>query len=149
MMLMPCLLFDGRAAEALAFYSSLLPNAQVKDEMRGQGSALIAATLVFQGGSVLLLNGPPSEPSIGVSLFLECETQAEVDRLWDRLSDGGKPIQCGWITDRFGVTWQIVPEGLRDLLGDPDPARAQRAMQAMIAMKKLDINEIARAANCA
>jgi predicted 3-demethylubiquinone-9 3-methyltransferase (glyoxalase superfamily) len=147
MMLMPCLLFDGRAAEALAFYSSLLPNAKVTDEMRGQGSALIAATLAFQGGSMLVLNGPSSEPSVGVSLFLECEKQAEVDRLWDRLSEGGKPIQCGWITDRFGVTWQIVPQGLRDLLGDPDPARAQRAMQAMMAMKKLDINEIARAAN--
>lgn len=147
MMLMPCLLFDGRAAEALAFYSSLLPGAQVKDEMRGQGGALISVTLLFQGNCVLLLNGPASEPSIGVSLFLECETQAEVDRLWDRLSEGGKPIQCGWVTDRFGVTWQIVPQGLRELLGDADPARAQRAMQAMITMKKLDINEIVRAAN--
>lgn len=147
MMLMPCLLFDGRAAEALEFYSSLLPGAKVKDQMLGQGGALIAATLEFEGNRVLLLNGPASQSSISVSLFLECETQAEVDRLWDRLSDGGQPIQCGWITDRFGVTWQIVPQGLRDLIGDRDPARAQRAMQAMIAMKKLDINEIARAAD--
>lgn len=145
MMLMPCLLFDGRAAEALEFYSSLLPGAQVKDEMLGPGGALIAATLELDGNRVLLLNGPASQASISVSLFLECKTQAEVDRLWDRLSEGGVPIQCGWITDRFGVTWQIVPQGLRDLLSDPDPARAQRAMQSMIAMKKLDINEIARA----
>jgi len=95
----------------------------------------------------MLLNGPAAEPSMSVSMFLECETQAQVDRLWDALSDGGKPIRCGWITDRFGVTWQIVPAGMLKYLGDPDPARARRAMQSMMGMTKLDINEIARAAD--
>ncbi|MDB5733244.1 MAG: putative 3-demethylubiquinone-93-methyltransferase protein, partial [Variovorax sp.] len=103
-MFMPCLMFEGRAAEALAFYSALLPAARVRDDMRGQGGALIAATLDFQGGRFMLLNGPASTPSMSVSLFLECAAQSEVDRLWDALSEGGQPIQCGWITDRFGIT---------------------------------------------
>jgi predicted 3-demethylubiquinone-9 3-methyltransferase (glyoxalase superfamily) len=147
MKLVPCLLFDGRADEALAYYSSVLPGAKTTDVMRGQGAALVAATLEFDGGRIMLLNGPAAEPSMSVSMFLECETQAQVDRLWDELSDGGKPIRCGWITDRFGVTWQIVPAGMLKYLGDPDPARARRAMQSMMGMTKLDINEIARAAD--
>jgi predicted 3-demethylubiquinone-9 3-methyltransferase (glyoxalase superfamily) len=147
MKLVPCLLFEGRADEALAYYASLLPGAKTTDVLRGQGVALIAATLEFDGGRIMLLNGPAAQPSMAVSIFLECETQTQVDRLWDALSDGGKPIRCGWITDRFGVTWQIVPKGMPKYLGDLDPARAQRAMQAMMGMTKLDINEIARAAD--
>lgn len=147
-----CLLFDGRAEEALRFYEAILPGARVDDTLRigadgpSADGAFVAATLVFDGGRILLLNGPAAAPSIAVSLFLVYETQAEVDRLWDALSEGGAPLQCGWVTDRFGVTWQIVPRKLRSLLADPDPARAARAMRAMMDMIKLDIDKIERAA---
>ena len=151
MQMTPCLLFDGAAEAAMAFYLAAFPHARVADLMQageggpGPSGSLIAATLELAGGRLMLLNGPATAPSLAVSLFVGCDTQAEVDRLWKKLSEGGKPIQCGWVTDRFGVTWQIAPSRMIALLNDPDPARARRAMRAMMSMVKIDINEIERA----
>lgn len=138
-----CLLFDGRAEEAAAFYVATF-GGRITDTLRA-GGAVVAVDFELGGQPYMALNGPKSEPSWQVSLFVTCDTQAEVDRLWDRLLDGGTPVQCGWITDRFGVTWQIVPAGLKELLADPDPARAQRAMGAMMQQVKLDLPAIQRA----
>ena len=152
MHIVPCILFDGAAEEAMNFYLDVFPGAEASDVLRagaagpGPKGALIAATLELAGNRVILLNGPAAADSMRLSLFVACETQAEIDRLWDRLCSGGKPIQCGWLTDRFGVTWQIVPARLMSLLQDPDPARAGRAMQAMMRMTKLDMVEIEHAA---
>jgi predicted 3-demethylubiquinone-9 3-methyltransferase (glyoxalase superfamily) len=93
----------------------------------------------LNGGSNHKIEGP------GISFMVDCETQEEVDRYWDRLADGGQEIACGWVTDRYGLAWQIVPRRLRELLGDPDPERAQRAMAAMLQMTKIEVEELERA----
>lgn len=139
-----CLLFDGRAEEAADFYIATF-GGRVTDRMRF-GDTLVSVEFELDGQPFIALNGPRAEPSWQVSTFVACDTQAEVDRLWDRLGDGGTPVQCGWITDRFGITWQIVPARLKALLTDPDPARAQRAVGAMMQMVKLDLPAIERAA---
>ncbi|MDB5570981.1 MAG: 3-demethylubiquinone-9 3-methyltransferase [Hyphomicrobiales bacterium] len=153
MKLSPCLAFGGDAEEAMNFYLAAIPGSRAAQVMRagesgpGPAGALIAATLEIGDDRLLLLNGPDAAPSMAVSLFLSCDSQEQVDRLWDSLCAGGKPIQCGWLTDRYGVSWQIVPKGTMELLNHPDRARAQRAMQAMMRMVKLDIHELERAAD--
>jgi predicted 3-demethylubiquinone-9 3-methyltransferase (glyoxalase superfamily) len=97
----------------------------------------------LNGGSDHKIEGP------GISFMVDCDSQEEVDRYWDKLADGGREIACGWVTDRYGVTWQIVPRRLRELLSDPDPDRAQRAMAAMLKMTKIEIDELERAAAAA
>lgn len=139
-----CLLFDGRAEEAADFYVATF-GGRITDRMRF-GDAVVSVEFELGGQPFMTLNGPRAEPSWQVSNFVACETQAEVDRLWDRLADGGTPVQCGWITDRFGITWQIVPARLKAMLTDPDPARTQRAIAAMMQMVKLDLAAIERAA---
>jgi predicted 3-demethylubiquinone-9 3-methyltransferase (glyoxalase superfamily) len=139
-----CLLFTGQAAQAADFYVATF-GGRITDTLRA-GEQVISVEFELGGQPFFALNGPPSEPSIQVSVFAGCDTQAEVDRLWAALAEGGKPIQCGWITDRYGVTWQIVPTGLKALLSDPDPIRAQRAMGAMVQQVKLDLPAIERAA---
>ena len=102
----------------------------------------------IEGQEFLALNGGPNFTfTEAISLVVNCETQAEVDAYWDKLSAGGKIQQCGWLKDKFGLSWQIVPTRLGELLGDPDPARAQRAMTAMLGMRKLEIAELERAAD--
>ena len=109
----------------------------------------MTATIELHGQEFMLLNGGPSFTfSEGFSLFVDCEDQAEVDELWEKLTaDGGEPGRCGWLTDRFGVSWQIIPRRLNELLGDEDPGRAQRAMEAMLEMRKIDVAELERAAD--
>ena len=97
----------------------------------------------LNGGSNAKIEGP------GISFMVECESQEEVDRYWSKLADGGQEIACGWVTDRYGVAWQVVPKRLRELLSDPDPARAQRAMAAMLKMTKIEVDELERAAAAA
>ena len=100
------------------------------------------------GQDFMALNGGPAGTLEGqppISLFVSCETQAEVDTLWDKLGEGGRTLQCGWLVDKYGFTWNIVPQGLADLLGSDDTERQQRAMKAMLQMEKLDINELRRA----
>ena len=149
----PCLWFDGEAEEAANFYVSLLPDSRIEQVQRNladspagkKGSVLVVA-FTLAGQKFLALNGGARfEYTHAVSFLIECEDQAEIDRLWQALSQGGKPEQCGWIRDRYGLFWQIEPKILPKLLADPDPAKAQRVMQAMLQMIKIDIAGLQRA----
>jgi predicted 3-demethylubiquinone-9 3-methyltransferase (glyoxalase superfamily) len=143
----PCLWFDGEAEEAVKFYVSLLPDSRVDhvqrnvtDSPAGKAGSVLVVKFTLAGQSFLALNGGSRfEYTHAISFFVDCVDQTEVDRLWDALSDGGSVERCGWLKDRYGISWQIVPSVLPRLLGDPDPAKAQRVMQAMLGMVKLDI----------
>src|SRR5438034_9220007 len=143
----PCLWFDGEAEEAANFYVSLLPGSRidrvqrnVTDSPAGKAGTVLVVAFTLAGQRFLPLNGGTRfEYTHAISFQVDCADQAEVDRLWDGLSAGGTTERCGWLRDRYGVSWQIVPTVLPELLGDPDPAKAQRVMQAMLGMVKLDI----------
>jgi len=143
----PCLWFDGAAEEAANFYVSLLPNSRidrvqknVMDSPAGKAATVLVVEFTLAGQRFMALNGGTRfEYTHAISFEVDCCDQAEVDRLWEALSDGGTIEQCGWLKDRYGVSWQIVPTVLGEMLGDPDPAKAQRVMQAMLKMIKLDI----------
>ena len=150
----PCLWFKDEAEEAAKFYVSLLPDSRIDKVQRsvmdypgGKAGAVLVVTFTLAGQSYMGLNGGSViERTHAVSFSVDCADQAEVDRLWDALSaDGGAPIQCGWVTDRYGFPWQIVPRILPRYLADPDRAKAQRVMQAMMGMVKLDVAGIQRA----
>lgn len=134
-----CLWFVSEAEQAASFYCALFPNSRVGNVMRG-GDAVIAVDFVLDGSPITALNGR-REPGFtdAASLMVPCRSQEEIDRYWDALVEGGSPGRCGWLTDRFGVSWQIIPENIGALLSNPDPANAGRAMQAMLGMNKLDI----------
>lgn len=147
-----CLWFDGKAEEAANFYLSIFKDSKVIDTMRwgdtgpGPKGSVLAVTFEINGYEILALNGGPHYSfTPAISLFVKCKTQDEVDHYWDRLLDGGKPMQCGWLTDKFGVSWQIVPTILGEMLQDKDKAKANRVMQAMMQMVKLDIPTLKRA----
>ena len=154
----PCLWFDDQAEAAVKQYTAIFPNSRmlkasryskVGAEVSGrpQGSVL-AISFTLDGVELQALNGGPVfKFNEAVSLVVNCESQREVDHYWARLSEGGDPSahQCGWLKDRFGLSWQIVPTMLGDLLADPDPEKAAKAMAAMLKMKKLDIAELERA----
>lgn len=149
----PCLWFDGEAEEAASFYVSLLPNSRVErvqknvmDSPAGKAGTVLVVDFTLAGQRFMALNGGTRfEYTHAISFKVDCADQAEVDRLWDALSDGGEVERCGWLKDRYGVSWQIVPTVLPELLGDPDAAKAQRVMQAMLQMIKLDIAGLKRA----
>jgi len=148
----PFLWFDDNAEQAAEFYASIFPESQIVSTSRsgeaGPGPAGTAMTVTFQlqGQEFTALNGGPKfEFTEAISFVVNCETQEEVDELWEKLSDGGEEGQCGWLKDRFGLSWQIVPSVLGELLNDPDPVRAQSAMQAMLQMRKLDIDRLKQA----
>ncbi|KAB0264840.1 VOC family protein [Microvirga brassicacearum] len=149
----PCLWFDGEAEEAANFYVSLLPDSRIDhvqrnvvDSPSGKVGSVLVVAFTLAGQRYLALNGGTRfEFTHAISFAMDCEDQAEVDRLWNALSDGGAIEQCGWLKDRYGVSWQIVPKALHKLLGDPDPAKAQRVMQAMLQMVKLDVAGLQRA----
>jgi predicted 3-demethylubiquinone-9 3-methyltransferase (glyoxalase superfamily) len=150
----PFLWFNDQAEEAMNFYVSIFRNSKVGRVSRygdagpGKNGSVMSATFQLEGQEFHALNGGPQYPfTPAISLFVSCETQDEVDALWDKLSAGGAPQQCGWLQDRFGLSWQIIPTVLGQLLGDPDPGRARRAMQAMLQMKKIDIAALKRAAD--
>lgn len=150
----PFLWFDDQAEEAARFYTSVFPNSRIVDVVRygesGPGPAGSAMTVrfVLDGTEFVALNGGPANFgfNLGVSFVVDCKSPEEVDHYWSALTDGGREDQCGWLQDRYGLSWQIVPDGLPALLGDPDPGRAERAMKAMMTMKKLDIQAMERAA---
>lgn len=135
-----CLWFDTQAEEAANFYTSLFDDGKVLDVARN-GDAVMLATFELGGRQFMALNGGAHVSfTDAVSIYVDCETQEEVDRLWDALTaNGGEPGQCGWLKDRFGVSWQIIPSAVGECLGHPDPAKAQRAMEAMMPMGKIDI----------
>ena len=150
----PCLWFNGQAEEAAQFYVSLLPDSRIEKVQRnvmdgpsGKAGSVLIVEFTLAGQRFLALNGGDTrfEYSHAISFAIDCTDQAEVDRVWARLSDGGTPVQCGWIKDRYGVSWQVVPRALPKLLSDPDPAKAQRVMQAMLQMVKIDIAALERA----
>ncbi|MGH2381820.1 MAG: VOC family protein [Candidatus Limnocylindria bacterium] len=153
-----CLWFDGKAEEAAAFYASLLPDSHIDkvwrspaDTPSGPAGMVLTVDFTLVGHRMQGLNGGPDfRFNEAVSFVIECEDQAEVDRLWDALTaDGGEPGPCGWLKDRYGLSWQIVPRELTRLMDDPDPERARRAMEAMLAMGKIEVDELRRAADAA
>ncbi|MEO8622030.1 MAG: VOC family protein [bacterium] len=137
----PFLWFDGQIQEAATYYTSVFPNTKVLN------ASPMSATLEIEGQTLILFNGGPKyKLSPSVSLYVNCETQEEVDRLWAQLTDGGSESECGWLKDRFGLSWQIIPSILPALLQDPDRAKADRALKAMLTMAKIDIAALKRAA---
>ena len=141
----PCLWFDGKAEEAAQYYVSVFKNSRITKVTRwgdvGPGPKGSVLTVWFQleGQDFMALNGGPEfKFTPAISLMVECKTQSEVDTLWEKLSRDGEEVQCGWVTDKFGVSWQIVPAILGEMLSDRDPKRADRVMAAMMKMKKLD-----------
>jgi predicted 3-demethylubiquinone-9 3-methyltransferase (glyoxalase superfamily) len=149
----PCLWFDGEAEEAAKFYVSLLPDSRIEhiqkntvDGPAGKTGTVLVVDFTLAGQRFMALNGGTRfEYTHAISFKIDCADQAEVDRLWDALSDGGAVEQCGWLKDRYGVSWQIVPTVLLQLLGGSDAAGARRAMQAMLKMVKLDIAALKKA----
>ena len=150
----PFLWFDDQAEQAVDFYTSVFPNSKILEVARhgeaGPGPAGSVMLLRFEldGNEFLALNGGPEHYGFdeSISFVIDCATQGEVDRYRAALTAGGEEIACGWLKDRFGLRWQVVPSELPAILGDPDPERAQRAMQAMMTMKKLDIDALKEAA---
>lgn len=150
----PCLWFNGNAEEAANFYASIIPNSSVDrvwrspaDTPSGPAGMVLTVDFTVAGQRLQGLNGGPEfHFSEAISFVLECEDQDEVDRLWDALTaDGGEPGPCGWLKDRFGLSWQVVPIELNRLVEDPDPERARRAMEAMLTMGKIELDELRRA----
>ena len=148
----PFLWFDGNAEEAANFYTSIFKNSKITETRRcgdaGPGSKGSVQTISFQieGQEFIGLNGGPHfKFTPAISFLVNCETQQEVDELWEKLLAGGQPMQCGWLTDKFGISWQIIPKALGEMLGGKDPVKSQRAMQAMMKMVKIDVQELKRA----
>lgn len=149
-----CLWFDGNAEEAVEFYLSVFKDSKQHNRstygpnMPMPEGTTLTINFELNGSPFMALNaGPEFTFSEATSFMVFCEDQAAVDHYWDRLSEGGKEIQCGWVTDRFGITWQVVPTRLMELMSDPDSARAQRTAQAMMRMVKFDIAELEAAAD--
>jgi predicted 3-demethylubiquinone-9 3-methyltransferase (glyoxalase superfamily) len=152
----PWLWFDTESEEAAKFYTSVFPNSRIV-EITHYGSAgprpegmVLTVTFELDGQKLAALNGGPNfKFNEAVSFEVSCETQEEVDMYWSKLSEGGEEGPCGWLKDKFGLSWQIVPTALPRLLGDPDREKSQRVMQAMLQMKKIEIDELERAAAAA
>ena len=140
----PFLWFDDNLGQALDFYGAIFTDFRVLDASRmGPDAPIFTATFEINGQKLMGLNGGPHfQFTEAISLFISVDNQAEIDRLWDALSDGGSTSQCGWLKDRFGLSWQVVPSTLGDLLGHPDRDRANKAMQAMLQMVKLKIADL-------
>jgi len=150
----PCLWFDGEAEDAASFYVSLLPDSKIEkvqrnviDSPAGKAGSVLVVEFSLAGQFFMALNGGTRfEYTPAVSFKIDCADQTEVDRLWDALcTNGGEAVRCGWLRDRYGVSWQIVPTALPNYLGGPDRGGAKRAMQAMLSMVKLDIEALRRA----
>jgi predicted 3-demethylubiquinone-9 3-methyltransferase (glyoxalase superfamily) len=150
--IVPFLWFDGRAEEAANFYVGLFQNSKITGIRRygeaGPGPKGTAMSVEFQldGQPFIALNGGPQFTfTPAISFFVNCENQEEVDELWEKLSAGGQKNRCGWLQDKFGVSWQIIPTALGKLLADPDPQRSSRVMRAMLQMEKLDVKRLQQA----
>lgn len=148
----PFLWFDDNAKDAAEFYTSIFPNSQIVSTScygeAGPGRAGTVMTVNFQlaGQEFIALNGGPMYKfTEAISFSVSCETQEEVDEFWEKLSDGGEKGPCGWLKDKYGLSWQIVPSVLEEMLNDPDPVRAQSAMKAMLQMSKIDIGRLEQA----
>ncbi|HZD15146.1 MAG TPA: VOC family protein [Pseudonocardiaceae bacterium] len=150
----PWLWFDTQGEEAANFYITVFENSRILDVARygvagpGPDGAVMTVTFELDGQKLVALNGGPHFTfNEAISFQVSCETQDEVDYLWSKLSQGGEEGPCGWLKDKYGVSWQIVPTALAELIGDPDPEKAQQAMKAMLGMRKIDIEALRRAVN--
>lgn len=150
--IVPFLWFDGKAEEAMNFYVSIFKNSKVLSVTRygpagpGPKGTVMSATFQLEGQQFYALNGGPQfKFTPAISLFVNCQTQQEVDDLWKKLSAGGREDQCGWLQDKYGLSWQIIPTVLGEMLGDKDAGKAERVMRAMLQMKKIDIKGLRQA----
>jgi predicted 3-demethylubiquinone-9 3-methyltransferase (glyoxalase superfamily) len=151
----PFLWFDDQAEEAAEFYVSVFPNSRVLDVTRygeagpGRAGSVMTVRFALDGTEFVALNGGPAHYGFdeSISFVVDCASQDEVDRYWKILTEGGEEIACGWLKDRYGLRWQIVPSELLSVLGDPDPERSRRATEAMLTMKKLDVRALKDAAD--
>ena len=143
----PFLWFDDQAEEAMNFYVSVFKNSEVLSVTPGPNGKAFSVTFELEGQRFIGLNaGPQFKFNEAISFFVDCKTQKEVDELWEKLTaDGGEESMCGWLKDKYGLSWQIIPSALGELLGDPDPVKAQRVMQAMLQMRKIDIEGLKQA----
>lgn len=148
----PFLWFDGKAEEAANFYVSIFKNSKILNLAHygeagpGPKGTVMLATFQIEGQEFMALNGGPHYTfSPAISFYVDCETQAEVDELWGKLTAGGSDVQCGWLRDKFGVSWQIIPKTLIELMQDKDPVKSQRVFKAMLGMIKIDIEGLKRA----
>jgi predicted 3-demethylubiquinone-9 3-methyltransferase (glyoxalase superfamily) len=141
----PYLWFDHQAEEAASFYTSIFKNSKIMDVSRyGEGAPrpgeVLTVTFELDGQQFMALNGGPHYHfTEAISFFVNCESQEEVDELWDKLSEGGEEQQCGWLKDKYGLSWQIVPKALGEMMSDKDPEKARRVMEAMLQMVKIDV----------
>ena len=148
----PFLWFDGKAEEAAKFYTSIFKNSKIGsisrygEEGPGPKGAVMSATFQLDGQEFIALNGGPQFTfSPAISFFVNCETQEELDEIWEKLCEGGKKNRCGWLQDKFGVSWQVIPTALGKLMSDPDPQKSGRVMKAMLQMEKIDIRALQQA----
>jgi predicted 3-demethylubiquinone-9 3-methyltransferase (glyoxalase superfamily) len=148
----PFLWFDGKAEEAMNFYVSIFKNSKVGNITRygeagpGPKGTVMIATFQLEGQDFIALNGGPQYTfTPAISLFVDCKTQQEVDELWEKLSARGEKNRCGWLRDKYGLSWQIVPSALRELMADKDPEKSKRVMKAMLQMDKIDIKGLKQA----
>src|SRR5882724_1157370 len=148
----PFLWFNGNAEETVRFYTSIFKRSKIGSMTRygdagpGPKGTVMSATFQLEGQEFMALNGGPMFTfSPAISFFVNCETQAEVDELWTKLSAGGKEDQCGWLKDKYGLSWQIIPKALMELMRDTDTAKSSRVMKAMLQMTKIDIAALKRA----
>ena len=148
----PFLWFDNQAEQAVNFYVSLFNNSKIKiikrysDAGPGPKGSVMIVTFQLEGQDFIALNGGPTfKFTPALSLYVDCETQAEVDQLWEKLADGGRKDRCGWLQDKYGLSWQIIPRTLQQLMSDPDPKKSASVIQAMLQMDKIDIEALRRA----
>lgn len=148
----PFLWFNNQAEEAMNFYTSIFKNSKAGEITRyadggpAPKGAVMSASFQIEGQELIAFNGGPHFSfTPAISLFVDCKTQEEVDELWEKLSEGGAPNQCGWLQDKFGVSWQIIPTALGEMLQDKNPAKAKATMQAMMQMHKIDVTRLQQA----
>ena len=148
----PFLWFDNQAEEAMNFYTSIFENSKIGTISRygeggpGPAGTVMTATFELEGQEFIALNGGPEfKFTEAISFFVNCQTQAEVDYLWEKLCEGGEPGPCGWLKDKYGLSWQIIPTALTDMLSDPDSEKSERVMKAMLQMSKIDIEGLRKA----
>lgn len=142
----PFLWFESQAEEAMNFYLSIFKNSESLSTMPGPGGSVMGVTFRINGQELIAFNGGPHfKLNEAFSMFVNCETQGEIDELWEKLSEGGEKSRCGWLKDKFGLSWQLVPPVLGEMLQDKDTAKANRVLQAMLKMDKLDISVLKQA----